>query len=122
MLDDQLAMSTAREVVAGLVGCFVVVAAALAWLVALFAVAFGLAVDAGQNGDADQLSGFLVPVLIAWAIAAAVMYFSIRALGRWAAESPDSRTPTVVAVAVTGVFSVAVAAILTAEVISHLRN
>ena len=107
---------------AGLAGFVVVVAVVFIWLVVLVAVALRLAVDAGQDGDDDQLDGFLVPVLIASAIAAPVMYFSIRGLGRWAAGSPDNRTATVIADVITGLFSAAVVALLTAEVIRHLRT
>lgn len=115
-------MNTGRKVVAGVAGFIIVVALVFIWLVVLVAVAFGLAVDAGQSGDADQLYGFLVPVLIASVIAAAVMYFSIRGLGRWAAGSPDSRVATVVAIVIVGVFSAAVVTLLSAEAIGYLRN
>ena len=111
-----------RQVVAFIAGFLVVALVAFAWLVVLVVAAVGSTSLAGQSADNDPLASFATGLVIASIIAGSVMYFALLGLGRWASDTPESRTATIVAGVVTGVFAAAAIAILAVEVVGYIRG
>ena len=115
-------MGTRRRVVAVVGGFLVVVLITLAWLVVLVVAAWSSSSMVGHGTDNDPFAGFMVAISISSIIGCSMMYFALLGLGHWASDTPESRTATVVAGVVTGVFAAAALAVLVTAVVGYLRG